>query len=109
MPLTTGGKLMPCFSVCLISKGPSCASFFSWSQRRPPQAKPTMPTMMRMMPMIPAGFTWSILQRPASADQLQNENDQRNQQQNMNVSAENVEADKTKQPQNQQNHKDSPK
>jgi hypothetical protein len=32
-----------------------------------------MPTMMRMMPMIPVGFTTPILQRPAAANQLQNE------------------------------------
>jgi len=68
-----------------------------------------MPTMMRMMPIIPAGFTAQMLQRSPAADQLENKNDQRDQEQQMNVGAENVEADKTKQPENQQNNKDSPK
>jgi hypothetical protein len=68
-----------------------------------------MPTMMRMMPIIPAGFTARMLQRSPAANQLNNENDQRDHEQQMNVSAENVEADKAKQPKNQQNNKDSPK
>ena len=68
-----------------------------------------MPTMMRMMPIIPAGFTAQMLQRSPAANQLDNENNQRNEKQQMNVSAENVEADETKQPKNQQNNKDSPK
>jgi hypothetical protein len=50
-----------------------------------------------------------MLQRSPAADQLENKNDQRDQEQQMNVGAENVEADKTKQPKNQQNNKDSPK
>ena len=50
-----------------------------------------------------------MLQRPPAANQLDNENDQRDHEQQMNVSAENVEADKAKQPKNQQNNKDSPK
>jgi hypothetical protein len=50
-----------------------------------------------------------MLQGPTAADQLDNQNDQRNQKQQVNVSAENVEADKTKQPKNQQNNKDGPK
>src|SRR5467141_3451852 len=107
MPLTIGGKLMPCCSVCLISSGPSCASFFSWFQCRPPQAKPTMPTMMRMTPIIPVGFTIAMLQRSSAANQLQNEHDEGDQKQNVNVSAEHLEPDKSKQPENQQNHKDS--
>jgi len=52
--------------------------------------------MMRMMPIIPAGFTVRMLQRAAAANQLDNENDQRNQKQHVNVRAKNVEADKTK-------------
>ncbi len=68
-----------------------------------------MPTMMRMMPIIPAGFTAPMLQRSPAANQLDNKNDQRDQKQEMNVGAQNVEADKTKQPKNQQNNKDSPK
>jgi len=68
-----------------------------------------MPTMMRTIPIIPAGFTPRMLQGPTAADQLDNQNDQRNQKQQVNVSAENVEADKTKQPKNQQNNKDGPK
>jgi len=39
-----------------------------------------------------------MLQRSATGDQLDNENDQRDHEQKMNVSAENVEADKTKKP-----------
>ena len=62
-----------------------------------------------MMPIIPAGFTARMLQRSATGDQLDNENDQRDHEQKMNVSAENVEADKTKKPENQQNNKDGPK
>src|SRR5438477_12529165 len=65
--------------------------------------------MMRIMPTIPVGFTAPILQRPPAADQLENQNDQRDQEQQMNISAQNVEADKAKQPENQQNNKDSPK
>jgi hypothetical protein len=62
-----------------------------------------------MTPTIPAGFTWPILQRPTAANQLENENDERDQQQNVNVSAQNVEPNETEQPHNQQNDKDSPK
>jgi len=58
--------------------------------------------------IIPAGFTARMLQRSATGDQLDNENDQRDHEQKMNVSAENVEADKTKKPENQQNNKDGP-
>ena len=50
-----------------------------------------------------------MLQRSPAANQLDNKNDQRDQKQEMNVGAQNVEADKTKQPKNQQNNKDSPK
>jgi hypothetical protein len=50
-----------------------------------------------------------MLQRSPAANQLDNENDQRDHEQKMNVSAENVEADKTKKPENQQNNKDGPK
>jgi hypothetical protein len=50
-----------------------------------------------------------MLQRATAANQLDNENDQRNQKQQVNVRAKNVEADETKQPKNQQNNKDSPK
>ena len=59
--------------------------------------------------MIPAGFTMLMLQRPAAADQLQNQNDQRDQQQDVDVSTQDVEADKPEQPKNQQNDKYSPK
>jgi hypothetical protein len=51
----------------------------------------------------------AMLERSPAADQLQNENDQGNQEQKVNVSAQNVETHKAKQPQNQQNHKYSPK
>ena len=50
-----------------------------------------------------------MLQRPSTANQLDNQNDQRDQKQQMNISSENMEADKSKQPKNQQNNKDSPK
>lgn len=50
-----------------------------------------------------------MLQRSTAANQLDNQNNQRNQKQEVNVSAQNVEADETKQPKNQQNNKDSPK
>ena len=50
-----------------------------------------------------------MLQRSPAANQLENKNDQRNQEQDMNVSSQNVEADKSQQPKNQQNDKDSPK
>jgi len=68
-----------------------------------------MPTMMRMMPIIPAGFTAPMLQRSPAANQLDNKNDERDQKQQMNVRAQNMEADKTKKPENQQNNKDGPK
>jgi hypothetical protein len=68
-----------------------------------------MPTMMRMMPIIPAGFTVRMLERSAAGDQLDNENDQRDHEQKMDVSAENVEPDKTQKPKNQQDNKDGPK
>ena len=68
-----------------------------------------IPTTIRMIPTIPAGFTSAMLQRSPASDQLENENDQRNQEQDMNVSSENVESDESKQPQNQQNNKNSPK
>src|SRR6266404_2206699 len=68
-----------------------------------------MPTTMRIMPTIPAGFTMRMLQRSATANQLDNEHDQRDEEQQMNVSTENMEADKTEKPENQQNNKDSPK
>jgi hypothetical protein len=50
-----------------------------------------------------------MLQRSTAADQLDNQDDDRDHEQKMNVSAENVEADETEQPKNQQNNKDSPK
>ena len=50
-----------------------------------------------------------MLQRSPAAYQLKNQNDDSNEEQNMNVSAQNMEAHETKQPKNQQNYKDSPK
>jgi hypothetical protein len=50
-----------------------------------------------------------MLQRSPTANQLDNQDDHRDHEQQMNVSAENVEADETQQPKNQQNNKDSPK
>ena len=50
-----------------------------------------------------------MLQRSPAANQLENQNDDGNKKQDVNVSAQNVEAHKTKQPKNQQNYKDSPK
>jgi hypothetical protein len=54
-------------------------------------------------------FHSASLQRSAPADQLQNQYDQRDQEQDMDISAQNVEADKSQQPKNQQNDKYSPK
>jgi hypothetical protein len=54
-------------------------------------------------------FEIASLERSSSADQLENENDQRNEQQDVNVSAQNVEAHETEQPEDEQNNKDSPK
>src|SRR5712691_10673003 len=68
-----------------------------------------MPMMMRTMPTIPTGFTVRMLQRSPAANQLDNEDHQRDQKQQMNVRAQNMEADKTEQPKNQQNKKNSPK
>jgi len=50
-----------------------------------------------------------MLQRSPAANQLDNKNDERDQKQQMNVRAQNMEADKTKKPENQQNNKDGPK
>jgi len=50
-----------------------------------------------------------MLYRWPAADQLENENDQSNKQQDVDISSQNVESDKSQQPQNQQNDKDSPK
>jgi len=49
-----------------------------------------------------------MLQRSPAANQLDNKNDERDQKQQMNVRAQNMEADKTKKPENQQNNKDGP-
>jgi len=68
-----------------------------------------IPMTMRTMPTITAGFTMRMLQRSPAANQLDNEDHERDQKQQMNVRAQNMEADKTEQPKNQQDNKDSPK
>ena len=68
-----------------------------------------MPTMIKMIPIIAAGFTPRILQGATAADQLQNENDQRDEQQDVNVGAKNVEAHESEQPENEQNNEYCPK
>ena len=50
-----------------------------------------------------------MLQGSPPANQLQNEHHKGDQKQNVNVSAQHVEADEAKQPENQQDYKDSPK
>ena len=50
-----------------------------------------------------------MLQRSTPSNQLENENDQRNEKQDVNVSSENMEPNESKQPEDQQNQKDSPK
>jgi hypothetical protein len=54
-------------------------------------------------------FLQRMLQRPSAANQLQNEHHHGDHEQDVNVSAENVETHKTQQPKNQQNDEDSPK
>ena len=54
-------------------------------------------------------FHVRMLQRSPTGNQLDNQDDHRDHEQQMNVSAHNMEADETKQPKNQQDNKDSPK
>jgi hypothetical protein len=57
---------------------------------------------------MPAGFT-SRLQTPTAADQINDQDDHGDDEQDVNVGAERVEADEAEQPQNEQNDKDGPK
>src|SRR6266851_2249402 len=67
-----------------------------------------MPMMMRIMPTIAAGFIVISLQRPAALDQIDNQHYNRNDEQDMNESAQSVGADQSKQPQHQQDYKYCP-
>jgi len=68
-----------------------------------------MPTMIKIIPIIAAGFTPRILQGATSANQLQNEHDQRDEQQDVDVGAKHVEAHESEQPENEQNNEYCPK
>jgi hypothetical protein len=57
---------------------------------------------------MPAGFIAARLQWPAALDQLDNQYNQRNNEQDMNESAQGVRADQPKQPEHEQDHKYSP-
>jgi hypothetical protein len=51
---------------------------------------PMMPITMRMVPTMPAGFIAASLQHPAALDQLDNQHNERNNQQEMDESAQGV-------------------
>src|SRR6266496_6159281 len=108
MPLAIGGKAIPWLSLCVISSGPSWASFFSVVQPKPPQANPITPTMISTMPTTTAGFISSSLQWPSPLDQIDNQYHNRDDEQDVNKPAERVGADQSKQPQDQQNNKYCP-
>jgi len=65
-----------------------------------------MPTMIRMMPIMPAGFIG--LERAASAEEVDDQNYNREHEQNMNESAQGVRTDQTHQPEHQQYDKYCP-
>ena len=67
-----------------------------------------MPMMMRIIPTIAAGFVVVSLQRPAALDQIDNQHYNRNDEQDMNESAQSVGADQSKQPEHQQDYKYCP-
>jgi hypothetical protein len=46
-----------------------------------------------MMPTIAAGFIWAILQRAAALDQIDNQHHNRNDEQDVNESAQRIRAD----------------
>src|SRR5436190_5826281 len=64
--------------------------------------------MMRIMPTMAASFIGASLQRPAALDQLENQHHNRNDEQDMNESAQRVGADQPKQPEHQQDHEYCP-
>src|SRR5437764_14254068 len=65
-----------------------------------------MPTIIKMIPIMPAGFIG--LQSPPAADEVDDQNHDRDYEQNVNESAHRVRTDQTKQPEDQQNDKYSP-
>src|SRR6202040_1878134 len=66
-----------------------------------------MPTIIKMIPIMPAGFIG--LQSPPAADEVDDQNHDRDYEQNVNESAHRVRTDQTKQPEHQQNDKYCPK
>jgi hypothetical protein len=66
-----------------------------------------MPTMIRMMPITPIGFIGS--ECAASAEEVDDQDYNREHEQNVNESAQRVRADQTKQPEHQQYDKYCPK
>jgi hypothetical protein len=60
------------------------------------------------MPTIAAGFIAASLQRSATLDQIDDQNDNRNNEQEMNESAQCVGADQSKQPEHKQDNKYCP-
>jgi hypothetical protein len=63
---------------------------------------------MRTMPTIAAGFIATNLQRTPALDQVDDQNHNRNNEQEMNESAQCVGADQSKQPEHQQDNKYCP-
>jgi hypothetical protein len=63
---------------------------------------------IRMMPTMPAGFITASLQRTAALDQIDNQHYDGKHKQEVNEPAQGIGADQSKQPENQQNHKDCP-
>ncbi len=67
-----------------------------------------MPIAIRMIPTMPAGFTKRRqLERPAAGDQVDDQNNDRDDQQQMDQGAAEL-TDETEKPENQENNEDSP-
>src|SRR5438477_13181505 len=66
-----------------------------------------MPTMIKMMPIMPAGFIG--LKCASAAEEVDDQDYNREHEQNMNESAQGVRTDQTKQPEHQQYDKYCPK
>src|SRR6266566_9130408 len=67
-----------------------------------------MPMTMRTMPTIAAGFIGGNLQRSAALDQIDNQHHNRNDEQDVNESAQRIRANQSKQPEHKQNHEYCP-
>jgi hypothetical protein len=67
-----------------------------------------MPMTMRTMPTIATGFIVARLQRAPALDQIDDQNHNRNNEQDMNESAQCVGADQSKQPEHKQDNKYCP-